>query len=97
MVGASSEWELRPHPVIPRGKPFLLVVLDGWGEFKDDEYNGIYKADAPTIKGLKQAAPARWRTIKAHGTAVGLPSDGDMGNSEVGHNAMGAGKVIEQG
>ena len=97
MVGVSSEWELRPHPVIPRGKPFLLVVLDGWGEFKDDEYNGIYKADAPTIKGLKQSAPTRWRTIKAHGTAVGLPSDGDMGNSEVGHNAMGAGKIIEQG
>jgi 2,3-bisphosphoglycerate-independent phosphoglycerate mutase len=41
--------------------------------------------------------PGRWRTIKAHGTAVGLPSDDDMGNSEVGHNALGAGQVINQG
>ena len=36
-------------------------------------------------------------TLKAHGTAVGLPSDADMGNSEVGHNAMGCGRVFEQG
>eukprot|EP00245_Coleochaete_scutata_P004536 TRINITY_DN17248_c0_g1_i1.p1 TRINITY_DN17248_c0_g1~~TRINITY_DN17248_c0_g1_i1.p1 ORF type:complete len:560 (+),score=122.06 TRINITY_DN17248_c0_g1_i1:227-1906(+) len=97
MVGQNSEWELRPHPVIPRGKPFLLIVMDGWGENKEDDYNGIYKSDAEFIKGLKAHAPDRWRTIKAHGTAVGLPSDGDMGNSEVGHNAMGAGRIIEQG
>lgn len=36
--------------------------------------------------------PRRWRLLKAHGTAVGLPSDADMGNSEVGHNALGAGE-----
>eukprot|EP00897_Mesotaenium_endlicherianum_P007110 jgi/Mesen1/6427/ME000329S05590 len=96
MVGA-SEWGLQPHPVIPRGKPLLLVVLDGWGENREDDFNGIHKANCPTIKGLKNNAPDRWRTIKAHGKAVGLPSDSDMGNSEVGHNALGAGKVIEQG
>ena len=36
------------------------------------------------------------RTVKAHGTAVGLPSDADMGNSEVGHNALGSGQVVDQ-
>ncbi|KAG6548579.1 hypothetical protein Mapa_010068 [Marchantia paleacea] len=91
------DWKLKPHPVIKRGTPFLLCVLDGWGENREDDYNAIFKASIPTIKGLKNGAPGRWRTIKAHGMAVGLPSDQDMGNSEVGHNAMGAGKVIEQG
>lgn len=95
--GAESEFLLVAHPHISRGKPLLLVVLDGWGENKEDEYNAIYKAECPTIKALRDGRPKRWRTIKAHGTAVGLPSDGDMGNSEVGHNAMGAGKIIEQG
>lgn len=94
---AQAEFQLQPHAVVPRGKPFLLVVLDGWGENREDEFNAIYKAECPTIKALKEGAPRRWRTIKAHGTAVGLPSDGDMGNSEVGHNAMGAGKIIQQG
>lgn len=93
----ASEYGLEAHAVVPRGKPFLLVVLDGWGENREDEFNAIYKAECPTIKSLKEGAPRRWRTIKAHGTAVGLPSDADMGNSEVGHNAMGAGKVIQQG
>lgn len=46
---------------------------------------------------LKAKAPTHWRTVRAHGTAVGLPSDDDMGNSEVGHNALGAGQVIAQG
>lgn len=97
LPGKETEFWLESHSVIPRGKPFLLVVLDGWGENKEDEYNAIYKANCPTIKALRTGAPRRWRTIKAHGTAVGLPSDGDMGNSEVGHNAMGAGKIIQQG
>ncbi|KAL3694888.1 hypothetical protein R1sor_008539 [Riccia sorocarpa] len=94
---AKIDWRLPRHPVIKRGTPFLLCVLDGWGENVEDDYNGIHKAQIPTIKALKNGAPKRWRTIKAHGTAVGLPSDQDMGNSEVGHNAMGAGKIIEQG
>ncbi|GJP56247.1 hypothetical protein CLOM_g15324 [Closterium sp. NIES-68] len=92
-----GEWELKPHPVIPRGKPLVLMILDGWGENVEDDYNAIYKANCPHIKALREFRPDRWRTIKAHGKAVGLPSDGDMGNSEVGHNAMGAGKVIDQG
>lgn len=44
-----------------------------------------------------KGAPERWRLVKAHGTAVGLPSDDDMGNSEVGHNALGAGRIYAQG
>jgi 2,3-bisphosphoglycerate-independent phosphoglycerate mutase len=44
-----------------------------------------------------QTAPDKWRLLKAHGLAVGLPSDEDMGNSEVGHNALGAGRIFEQG
>ncbi|CAI5949868.1 unnamed protein product, partial [Closterium sp. NIES-64] len=73
------------------------MILDGWGENVEDDYNAIYKGNCPHIKALRENRPNRWRTIKAHGKAVGLPSDGDMGNSEVGHNAMGAGKVINQG
>ncbi|XP_047052813.1 2,3-bisphosphoglycerate-independent phosphoglycerate mutase [Lolium rigidum] len=46
---------------------------------------------------LKNGAPERWTLVKAHGTAVGLPSDDDMGNSEVGHNALGAGRIFAQG
>lgn len=44
-----------------------------------------------------KGAPDRWRLVKAHGTAVGLPTDDDMGNSEVGHNALGAGRIFAQG
>ena len=61
-----------------------------------DEFNAIHVADTPHTDRLKTIS-GRWRTIKAHGKAVGLPSDADMGNSEVGHNALGAGQVIDQG
>ena len=44
-----------------------------------------------------QSAPDKWRLVKAHGTAVGLPTEDDMGNSEVGHNALGAGRIFSQG
>jgi hypothetical protein len=44
-----------------------------------------------------QTAPERWRLLKAHGFAVGLPTEEDMGNSEVGHNALGAGRIFKQG
>ena len=61
-----------------------------------DEFNAVHMAKTPCADALKEV-PGRWRTIVAHGTAVGLPSDDDMGNSEVGHNALGAGQVIDQG
>lgn len=44
-----------------------------------------------------QTAPEKWRLLKAHGSAVGLPTEEDMGNSEVGHNALGAGRIFKQG
>lgn len=75
----------------------LLQLLSLQGEnVSKDEFNAIHMAETPGSDGLRDV-PNRWRTICAHGTAVGLPSDDDMGNSEVGHNALGAGQVINQG
>jgi 2,3-bisphosphoglycerate-independent phosphoglycerate mutase len=86
---AEISLELVPHATIPKtDKPVLVCILDGWGENVLDEYNAIAVADTPFTDGLKKDTK-RWRTVKAHGTAVGLPSDADMGNSEVGHNALG--------
>lgn len=79
----------------PAAGPLLLVVMDGIGIGQKDEWDAVHVARTPTLDRLMQTAA--WRTIRAHGTAVGLPSDADMGNSEVGHNALGAGRVIEQG
>lgn len=73
----------------------LYAYVQGENVSKD-EFNAIHVADTPCTDALKEV-PGHWRTIKAHGTAVGLPSDADMGNSEVGHNALGAGQVIDQG
>ncbi|XP_031395551.1 2,3-bisphosphoglycerate-independent phosphoglycerate mutase isoform X2 [Punica granatum] len=98
-MGSSDRnlWKLEDHPKLPKGKPVAVVVLDGWGEASPDPYNCIHVADTPTMDSLKKGAPEKWRLIKAHGTAVGLPSDDDMGNSEVGHNALGAGRIYAQG
>lgn len=74
-----------------------VVVLDGWGEQVDDQYNAIHVAHTPTMDALKKGAPEHWRLVRAHGPAVGLPTEDDMGNSEVGHNALGAGRIFEQG
>lgn len=73
----------------------VLVVMDGVGETPDELGNMVKKATTPTLDELKATCP--FRCIKAHGTAVGLPSDDDMGNSEVGHNALGCGQVYSQG
>ena len=54
-----------------------------------DEWNAVHAAATPAADALRASAPAGWRTLAAHGTAVGLPTDDDMGNSEVGHNALG--------
>ena len=76
-------------------RPVLLVVMDGVGEGPDDAGNAVRRARTPTLDRLRTGHP--FMTLRAHGTAVGLPSDGDMGNSEVGHNALGAGRVVDQG
>ncbi|MFQ6668960.1 hypothetical protein Gotur_034401 [Gossypium turneri] len=95
--GQQVSWKLADHPTLPKGKTLALIVLDGWGEYKPDEYNCIHVAQTPTMDSLKQGAPEKWRLIRAHGKAVGLPTEDDMGNSEVGHNALGAGRIFAQG
>ena len=75
--------------------PLLTIVMDGVGIAPDNGANAIAKAHTPTLDRLMANYPTV--SLKAHGTAVGLPSDDDMGNSEVGHNALGAGQVFAQG
>ncbi len=76
-------------------RPVVLVVMDGIG-LRDDNYgNAVNNAHKPNLDRLMESAP--FTKIKAHGTAVGLPSDADMGNSEVGHNALGCGQIYAQG
>ncbi|NLP09684.1 2,3-bisphosphoglycerate-independent phosphoglycerate mutase [bacterium] len=78
-----------------RKGPLLLIIMDGIGIGKNDDSNAVYLADTPVLDRLL-ASPLKTQ-LRAHGTAVGLPSDEDMGNSEVGHNAIGAGRVFSQG
>ncbi|PKN51141.1 MAG: 2,3-bisphosphoglycerate-independent phosphoglycerate mutase [Deltaproteobacteria bacterium HGW-Deltaproteobacteria-13] len=78
-----------------RKGPVLLIIMDGVGLGKADETNAAYLADTPNLDKLFKSD--LYTQLRAHGTAVGLPSDDDMGNSEVGHNAMGAGRVFDQG
>ncbi len=86
---------LRPHRVFtPRG-PVVLVVMDGVGRGAGDEADAVAIASTPTLDRLW--VPGVRAELRAHGKAVGLPSDDDMGNSEVGHNALGAGKIYAQG
>ena len=75
--------------------PLLTIVMDGVGIAPDNGANAIAAAHTPTLDMLMKNYPMV--PLKAHGTAVGLPSDDDMGNSEVGHNALGAGQVFAQG
>ncbi|XP_068317594.1 2,3-bisphosphoglycerate-independent phosphoglycerate mutase-like [Pyrus communis] len=97
MGGSGFDWKLPDHPKLPKGKVIGLIVLDGWGEANADQYNCIHVAETPVMDSLKKGAPERWRLVRAHGTAVGLPTEDDMGNSEVGHNALGAGRIFAQG
>ena len=75
--------------------PLLTIVMDGVGIAPDNGANAIAAAHTPTLDMLMKNYPMV--TLKAHGPAVGLPSDDDMGNSEVGHNALGSGQVFAQG
>lgn len=78
-----------------RKGPLLLIIMDGIGLGKKDDGNAVNLASTPNMDRLMKSELST--QLKAHGTAVGLPSDKDMGNSEVGHNALGAGRVFEQG
>ena len=75
--------------------PVLLVVMDGFGLARDKSGSAIDAAHKPNFDFLWNNFPHI--TLKAHGKAVGMPSDDDMGNSEVGHNAIGAGQIYDQG
>lgn len=92
-----SKLALQPHPRLKRPKgPVLVVVMDGVGLGPGDEYDAVAQATMPTLERLLSDRTHSMR-LKAHGTAVGLPSDDDMGNSEVGHNALGSGRIVMQG
>jgi 2,3-bisphosphoglycerate-independent phosphoglycerate mutase len=78
----------------PKG-PVVLVIMDGIGIGQYQEGDAVRSALTPTLNWLREHAVTTH--LKAHGTAVGLPSDEDMGNSEVGHNAIGSGRVLAQG
>jgi len=88
MLKENKAWKKYPGPV-------LCVVMDGVGCCPREEGNAVKQAYKPVLDHLIETCPHL--LLKAHGTAVGLPSDDDMGNSEVGHNAIGAGKVYNQG
>lgn len=91
MVGAlqrDPNWKGRRGPVV-------LVIMDGVGYGAYEEGDAVAHALMPNFRALESGNPHT--RLKAHGTAVGLPSDDDMGNSEVGHNAIGCGRVFSQG
>lgn len=79
----------------PFAGPLVTIIMDGIGIGPGDDSDGVHVAHTPVLDRLLQE-PLQFR-LRAHGTAVGLPSDSDMGNSEVGHNALGAGRVFAQG
>ncbi len=80
---------------MPFPGPVVCVVMDGVGIGRRDESDGVYLAHTPVLDRL--FVERLFTRLKAHGTAVGMPSDADMGNSEVGHNTLGAGRVFPQG
>jgi 2,3-bisphosphoglycerate-independent phosphoglycerate mutase len=75
--------------------PVVLVIMDGVGIGKNPESDYVKIANTPNLDWLRENAI--YTEVKAHGVAVGLPDDSDMGNSEVGHNAIGCGRVFAQG
>ncbi|HOJ05213.1 MAG TPA: 2,3-bisphosphoglycerate-independent phosphoglycerate mutase [Bacteroidota bacterium] len=79
----------------PAEGPLLLIIMDGFGIGKPYPGNAIHLARTPMLD--RYFADGLYTQLKAHGPAVGLPGEDDMGNSEVGHNALGAGRVFDQG
>lgn len=85
--------KLPAFPGVPG--PVVVIVMDGYGIPKLDVGSAIAAARKATLERLFAEFPHI--SLRAHGTAVAMPSDDDMGNSEVGHNAVGAGQVYSQG
>jgi len=87
---------LKKHMLYEGAKgPVVLVIMDGVGIGKNIDSDCVAQANTPHLDWLKKVSA--YTEIKAHGKAVGLPEDSDMGNSEVGHNAIGCGRVFAQG
>ena len=86
---------LKKNGKIQRRGPVMLVIMDGVGFGKYKDGDAVAASMTKNLDALYASCP--WTKLKAHGTAVGRPSDADMGNSEVGHNAMGCGRVFAQG
>ncbi|HKX45611.1 MAG TPA: 2,3-bisphosphoglycerate-independent phosphoglycerate mutase, partial [Planctomycetota bacterium] len=87
---------LKRHPSFPGvAGPVVACVMDGVGIGRHDVSDAVWLARTPTLDWLARHAPTT--RLAAHGRAVGMPSDGDMGNSEVGHNALGCGRIFDQG
>jgi 2,3-bisphosphoglycerate-independent phosphoglycerate mutase len=78
---------------MPELRPTLLLILDGWGQAPDGPGNAVARACAPTLDRLRAGYPGT--LLDCSGRAVGLPT-GFMGNSEVGHMNIGAGRVVYQ-
>jgi 2,3-bisphosphoglycerate-independent phosphoglycerate mutase len=87
--------QLKKNGNITRKGPVVLIIMDGIGIAENNSGNALFKANTPLLD--KLFAEKMLTQLKAHGPAVGLPDEGDMGNSEVGHNAIGAGRVFDQG
>ena len=78
----------------PKG-PVILLIMDGVGIGQYEEGDLVRASHTPHLDWLRANVPNT--RLKAHGRAVGMPSDEDMGNSEIGHNAIGCGRVFDQG
>jgi len=91
-----TAWQLKKLSQFngPTG-PVITCVMDGIGLGKQDESDAVFLARTPNLDWLTKNA--LYTTLNAHGVAVGMPTNADMGNSEVGHNALGAGRVYDQG
>lgn len=102
---ASSSADMKLGPKVGFAKPdgpVALIVLDGVGVAKDSAWNAFSRAHTPFLDSLKEGkgphgSTSLYTELHASGLSVGLPEMSDMGNSEVGHNALGAGRVFEQG
>jgi 2,3-bisphosphoglycerate-independent phosphoglycerate mutase len=91
-----AEWTLEKNARFPGvAGPVVVCVMDGVGHGRRDESDAVWLARTPTLDRLAETVPTG--ELVAHGKAVGMPSDDDMGNSEVGHNAIGAGRIFDQG
>jgi len=93
---SGDEFQLKRHRSFPGVKgPVVVCVMDGVGIGQADDSDAVWLARTPHLDWLAAHTPTT--RLVAHGKAVGMPSDDDMGNSEVGHNALGAGRIFDQG